>query len=159
MGFSQSYSLHSIRTHNLIHFLKKSYLTVSFIYSGYFYSVFSSPLLLRGAPDTAWILCQNFTPKRHRQLWAKGLPTVPTRCLERKSNPWPFGRKAPPRPTVCDKVIQWSSSSWPSIQSFVIRHIHQGTLKYKIRTVYVWASVVSQHHLRFVSWVLWSLLF
>jgi len=26
----------------------------------------SSPLLLRGAPDTARILCRNFTPKRHR---------------------------------------------------------------------------------------------
>ena len=40
----------------------------SFIHSGYFYSASSSPLLLRGAPDTARILCRNFTPKRHRQL-------------------------------------------------------------------------------------------
>ena|SRR6218665_3342546 len=41
---------------------------MSFIHSGYFYSAYSSALLLRGAPDTAWILCRSFTPKRHRQL-------------------------------------------------------------------------------------------
>jgi len=35
-------------------------------------------LLLRGAPDTTWILCWSFTPKRHRQLRAKDLPKVPT---------------------------------------------------------------------------------
>ena len=39
-----------------------------FIHSGYFYSASSSPLLLRGAPDTARILCRCFMPKRHRQL-------------------------------------------------------------------------------------------
>ena len=38
----------------------------------------SNPLLLRGAPDPARILCRNFTPKRHRQLWVKDLPKVPT---------------------------------------------------------------------------------
>src|SRR6218665_1717447 len=42
--------------------------THSFIHSGYFYSASSSPLLLRGAPDTVLILCRGFTPKRHRQL-------------------------------------------------------------------------------------------
>ena len=65
----------------------------SFIHSGYFYSSSSSPLLLRGAPDTARILCRNFTPKRQRQLWVKDLPKVPTQRLERESNPWPLGRK------------------------------------------------------------------
>ena len=49
----------------------------SFIHSDYFYSASSSPLLLRGAPDTARILCRSFTPKRHRQLRAKNLPKVP----------------------------------------------------------------------------------
>jgi len=44
-----------------IYFLK-------FIYSGYFYSASSSPLLLRGVPDTARILRRSFTPKRHWQL-------------------------------------------------------------------------------------------
>ena len=36
---------------------------VEFIHSGHFYSVLSSPLLLRGAPDTERIglLCRNFT--------------------------------------------------------------------------------------------------
>jgi len=31
----------------------------------------SSPLLLRGAPNTAQILCWSFTLKRHRQLQVK----------------------------------------------------------------------------------------
>jgi len=49
----------------------------SFIHSSYFYSTSSSPLLLKGALDTAWILCWNFTVKRHRQLREKDLPKVP----------------------------------------------------------------------------------
>src|SRR6218665_2573585 len=65
----------------------------SFISSGYFYSASSSPLLLRGAPDTARY-CWNFTPKRYRQQRVKDLPMVPTWRLERDSNPRPFGRKA-----------------------------------------------------------------
>src|SRR6218665_1820489 len=67
---------------------------VKFIYPGHFYSASSSPLLLRGAPDTARILCQSFTPKRHRQLREKDLPKVTTWRLGRDSNPRPFGRKA-----------------------------------------------------------------
>ena len=61
----------------------------SFIHSGYVYSASSSPLglLLRGVPDTARILCRNFTPKRQRKLWVKVLPKVPTRRLERESSP------------------------------------------------------------------------
>src|SRR6218665_3703754 len=66
----------------------------SFIHSGYFYSASSRTLLLRGAPDTAWILCQSFTPKSHRQLQVKDLPRVPTWLLEQDSNPRPFERKA-----------------------------------------------------------------
>jgi len=57
----------------------------SFIHSGHFYIASSSPLLLRNAPDTAWILCRSFTPKRHRQLWVKDLPKVSTWRLERES--------------------------------------------------------------------------
>jgi len=68
--------------------------SVSSIYSGHFYSASSSPLALRSAPDTARILCQSFTPKRHRQLWVKDLPKVLAWRLERDSNPRPFGRKA-----------------------------------------------------------------
>src|SRR6218665_1168015 len=61
----------------------------SFIHSDHFYSASSSPLLLKGAPDTARIpvLCWSFTPKRHRQLRVKGLLKVPTWRLERESNP------------------------------------------------------------------------
>ena len=66
----------------------------SFIYSGYFYSSFTSPLLLRGAPDTARILCRSFTPKRHMQLRVKNFPKIPTWRLEWGSNPRPFWRKA-----------------------------------------------------------------
>ena len=35
-------------------------LDTSFIHSGYFYSASSTPLLLRGAPKTARILCRSF---------------------------------------------------------------------------------------------------
>src|SRR6218665_3512848 len=66
--------------------------THPFIHSDHFYSASSSPLLLRSAPDTARILCRNFTPKRHRQL--RDLPNVPTWRLERDSNPRPSGLKA-----------------------------------------------------------------
>src|SRR6218665_4213842 len=38
---------------------------LKFIHSIYFYSAFSSPLLLRSTPDTAWILCRSFTQKSH----------------------------------------------------------------------------------------------
>src|SRR6218665_3191299 len=72
------------------------------IQSGYFYRASSSPLLLKGAPATARILCRSFTPKRHRQLWVKDLPKVPTWRLERDSNLPPFGRKATNQPIyVC----------------------------------------------------------
>src|SRR6218665_1618626 len=54
----------------------------------------SSPLLLRGASDTAWILCRSFTPKRHRQLRVKDLPNGPKWRVERDSNPQSFARKA-----------------------------------------------------------------
>jgi len=54
------------------------YMYPAFIHSDYFYSASSSPLglLLRGAPDTARILCRSFTPKRQRQLRVKNLPKV-----------------------------------------------------------------------------------
>ena len=46
---------------------------LSFIHSSYIYmyNASSSLLLLRGAPETARILCRNFTTKRHRQLQMK----------------------------------------------------------------------------------------
>ena len=49
------------------------------IHSGYLYSASSSPLLFRGAPDTARTLCRSFTPKHHRQLRVKDLPYVAAR--------------------------------------------------------------------------------
>ena len=67
----------------------------SFIHSGYFYSASTGLLLLRGAPETARILCQSFMPKRHRQLRVvKDLPKVSTWRLERDSNPRSFARMA-----------------------------------------------------------------
>ena len=57
----------------------------SFTHSGCFYSASTSPLLLWGALDTSRILCRNFTPKRHRQLWTKDLPKVPIRGVLRAS--------------------------------------------------------------------------
>ena len=67
----------------------------SFIHSfrPHFHSASSNPLLLRGAPDTARILCRSFTPKRHRQLRVKNLHNIPTWRLERDSNPRPSGWK------------------------------------------------------------------
>ena len=74
----------------------------SFIHSDYFYSASSSPLLLRSAPDTARILCQSFTPKRHRQLWVNlstSLAQGPsTWRLKRESNPRPSGWKLSTQP-------------------------------------------------------------
>ena len=67
------------------------YIYLSFIRSGCFYSTSLSPLLLRGAPDTA---------RRH---YCAGIShgSATGNCewrtcprLERDSNPWPFGRKA-----------------------------------------------------------------
>src|SRR6218665_1750945 len=54
--------------------------------------LFKFTIPLRSAPDTARILCRNFTPKRHRQLLVKDLLKVPTWRPERESNPRPFGR-------------------------------------------------------------------
>src|SRR6218665_1054110 len=69
-------------------------IAIALIHPGYFYSASSGRILLRGAPNTAPILCRNFTPKRHRQLRVKDLPKVPSWRLERDSNQRPFGRKA-----------------------------------------------------------------
>jgi len=78
-----------------LHFLVTTCWTpYSIIHSVYFYSTSSSPLLLRGAPNTARIPCRSFTSKRHRQLRVKDFPKVPAWQLERNSNPRPFGRKA-----------------------------------------------------------------
>ena len=65
----------------------------SFIHSGYLYSASSGPLLLRGAPDTARIMCLSFTRKRHRQLRVKDLSKVSTWRLEPDSNPRPSGQQ------------------------------------------------------------------
>ena len=70
-----------------------TWLSFIFSHSGYFCSASSSPLWLRSTPDTARILCQCFTPKRHRQLRVKDLSKVSTWRLERDSTPQPFRRK------------------------------------------------------------------
>jgi len=80
--------LHSISTFCwscLLHFVYFVMCIHFFIHSGNFYRASSSPLLLRGAPDTAQILCRSFK---------KDLPKVPMWWLERDSNLRPFGRKA-----------------------------------------------------------------
>src|SRR6218665_2572195 len=58
----------------------------------------SCPLQLRGAPDTALILCRSFTPKRNRQLRVKDKSKVPKWRLVRDSNLRPFQRKVPNLP-------------------------------------------------------------
>ena len=76
------------------------YATCQLIHWGYFYSAYSSPLLLRGAPTTACILCEIFTPKCHRQLRVKNLPIPKVLLwrLEWDSNLRPFGQKAANQP-------------------------------------------------------------
>src|SRR6218665_3688416 len=69
------------------------------------------PVTPRGAPDTARILCRNFTPKRHRQLWAKDLPRGPYVAARAGVEPMTLrtkdvdSTKAPPRPTTYIKPI------------------------------------------------------
>src|SRR6218665_215500 len=48
-------------------------------------------LLLRGAPDYSRDTLSEFHAEAHRQLQVKDLPKVPTRRLERESNPRPSG--------------------------------------------------------------------
>src|SRR6218665_1577042 len=64
----------------------------SFIHSGYFYSAFSSPLLLRGTIPTQYGYCVGVS--RHRKQRVKDFLKASTWRLERNSNPRPFGRKA-----------------------------------------------------------------
>src|SRR6218665_3644972 len=84
--------------HSLEIEILKGWLVVSsifihlFIHSGYLSSSSSSPLLLRGAPDTAQKLCRSFRPKRHRHLRVKDLPKVPIGQLHRYSNPRLFAQ-------------------------------------------------------------------
>ena len=84
--YSEAFSAHP--------WLKKA---LSFIHSCYFHSVSSSPLLLRGAPDTARILSE-FHTKAPQATASEGLPLGPTRCLDRDSNLRPFRRKVPNLP-------------------------------------------------------------
>ena len=50
-----------------------THLSLTFIYSGYFYSASSSPLLLRGTPDTARILFHTEAPQALSEGLAQGL--------------------------------------------------------------------------------------
>src|SRR6218665_3876807 len=99
-----------------MHEMCNTYSTVSysFIHSGYFYSGSSSPLLLRGTPDTAWIMHQSFTPKRHKQLQVKDLPKVPTR----DSNTRPFRRKATNIPMSLHAPFMFSVSFYLRCSKF-----------------------------------------
>ena len=89
----------------------------SFFHSGYFYSTSSSPLLLRGAPETARMLCRSFTPKCHRQLRVKDLPKVPyvaARVEFEPSTLWMKGDEStnePPHPTWSAAFRSFASSS------------------------------------------------
>src|SRR6218665_3449723 len=74
MRFVFAFSAH---LHKVVQCTQLKPLRISIIHSGNFYSASSSPLLLRGAPDTSRILCRSFTPKRYMQLRVKDLPKVP----------------------------------------------------------------------------------
>jgi len=90
-----------------------------------------SPLLLRGAPDTAWILCRSFMPKHYRQLRVKDLSKIPTWQTERDSNPQPFRQKEVNLPMCpiylgCISVTYYLGYKFPSIQLLLGKHcFHQ----------------------------------
>jgi len=60
--------------HSIVYLFTQSHIyslnhkLIQSIHSGYFYSASSSPLLLKGAPDTARILCRNCTPNFNKRL-------------------------------------------------------------------------------------------
>ena len=83
--------------------------THSFIHSDHFYSASSSPLQLRGDPDTARMLCRGFTQKRQRQLWVKNIPGPYVCCGIRSvwAISWPI-----PAPYICCGIRSiWANSS------------------------------------------------
>src|SRR6218665_497860 len=86
--FKQLCSLNMYTGQSLWHCL---YIFFIHSYRLFLYSASLSPLLLRGAPDTARILCRSFMVKRYRQLRMKDLPKVHTWWLERDLNPRLFG--------------------------------------------------------------------
>ena len=106
---------------------KKFAVSKSFIHSDHFYSVSSSPLLLRSAPDTARILCRSFTPKRHRQLQViiKDLPKVPKWRLERDSNMKSSGRKTPNFPLSHHAPLSYGYKSTKYVTLFINRSINR----------------------------------
>src|SRR6218665_1991478 len=80
-------------------------------HSEYLYSASSSPQLLRGALDTARILCQSFTPKRRilpfpQATASKGLAQGSCVAARTGFEPWTLRSTAikstnkPPRPTM-----------------------------------------------------------
>ena len=71
--------LYSVTYQLVIYIVKWDQHFHSFIHSGYFYSASSSPLLLRGAPDTARILCRSFTLATASEGLAQG-PYVAARA-------------------------------------------------------------------------------
>ena len=79
----------------------------------YFCSASSSPLLLRGAPDTAQILCPSLTPKWHRQLRVKDLPEVPMSLLQNTTN-LPMSHHTP------QISNEWSSKT--KLPAFFVRY-------------------------------------
>ena len=74
---------------------------------------------MTGMNEWAHILCRSFTPKRHRPLWVKDLPKIPTWHLERDSNPRPIGWKASNLP-MCHHALRCSHIIWhlPTYWSF-----------------------------------------
>src|SRR6218665_447473 len=71
----------------------------------YFYSASLSPLLLRGAFDTAYMLCRSFTPKAPQATPSEGFAQSPYVAARAGLEPATIGTKGvestnePPRPT------------------------------------------------------------
>src|SRR6218665_2752567 len=78
----------------------------SFVRSDHFYSAYSSPFVLRSAPDTAWILCRSLHAEALRTTASEGLAQGPYVASRAGVEPTTLRFKAidstnaPPRPTL-----------------------------------------------------------
>ena len=103
-------------------------------HSGHFYSAPSSPLLIRGAPDHSMDTVSEFHAEAHRQLQVKDLPKVPTRRLERESNPRPFGWKLSTQPRR--HHVPWPTRNTRFICTPHTHHLHiTYTSSYTLRKI------------------------
>ena len=115
-----------------------------FIHSIYFYSVFSSPLLFRCAPDTARILCWCFTAKRHmtcpRSLYAAARAGFQTETLKTKGV---GSNNEPPRPSLLAYFNKFNMLQFNLLQyTSMLNIIQYAGFKRRPTTIYMYLSIL-----------------